>query len=289
MMRLCGAAGGALFLLLFPCAAVCPVYLPGASLAAAMLARDGVTPVVQPAPTMVTSPTTAPPVPPPAGATPIAQEVTPATQPGTPYLHMEVWSYQAPITAQALYAHYVSQILKLGYKANLHGESCQRDAGCAPFWGFQRGQLATILLTVAICQEQTIRYSFALQRIEPPPRPKGSFVPTAVRSVRITEDGASMEVHSQQQTASLRRIVNALPVALATVFSCTMDTGERAKVVFRTPTGEMVFRENPACDIVAGPDGAVLRDPGFKLWDAVSRLLGLPQSGAPSSDTGGRE
>lgn len=287
MLQRTGAAVGALVLLLFAGAALQPVHLPGAR-PPALAPSGGLTPVVQHASTILTSPTTAPPVPPPAGATPIVQEVTPATQPGTPYLHMEVWSYQAPITAQALYAHYVPQILELGYSANLHGESCQRDAGCAPFWGFRRGQLATILLTVAIGQGQTTRYSFALQRIEPPPRPKGRFVPTAVRSVRTTEDAASMELRSQQQIASLRRIVNALPVALSTVFSCTMDTGERAEIVFRTPGDAMVFRENPACDIVFGPHGAVLRDPGFKLWDAISQLFGLPPSGAPSSDIGGR-
>ena len=220
------------------------------------------------------------PVPPPAWARPVSKEVPPAQEPSSPYLQMRVWSYAAAGTAQEVYAYYAPRITDLGYTANASGQSCQVQIGCAPFWAFQRGQNDTIVLTVALGTGGPTRYSLTLQRIVPPPRAKESVVPADAQSVTVARGTAGgafslrRTVTALGEVRTLREIVNRLPVDTRGVHGCLADTGARAEVIFRAPQGTLTFLEDPACDSVSGPGKAALTDPGYRLWDAVSKLLG---------------
>ncbi|MDA8344833.1 MAG: hypothetical protein M0Z66_05040 [Thermaerobacter sp.] len=220
------------------------------------------------------------PVSPPLGAVPSPVAVTPFQRPASPYLQIKAESYDVAMTPQEIYDYYLPLLAKLGFSANITGESCGPGAPCGSDWGFSRGQFETFLLTVQPRGSGASRYSAADDLIVPPARPKDSFVPADVQSVEVSVlTGMNSAWVSRTFTARafwepLRTMVNGLAVDTRGAHGCLADFGASAVVRFQAQGRTYTFEMNPACASVTGPGHTGLLS-GFQLWDALVRASGV--------------
>ncbi|MDA8346486.1 MAG: hypothetical protein M0Z66_13535 [Thermaerobacter sp.] len=211
------------------------------------------------------------PVPPPPGAQRTPTSLAPQETLGSFYLHMQVHTYRTARTPDEVYAYYAPRLKALGYTSAGSGETCSPKQGCRPFWSFQHGQNALIVLSTGVQGGGRLRYSIAMERIIVPPRSTASLVPWDVGWVEVVVqigDGADriVTITDAGEIARLRWIANSLPL-LSSVGHGGCGSG-RANLRFATGQGDFDFSEVPRCG-VSGPAQTLLIDPGLRLWHAA--------------------
>ncbi len=142
--------------------------------------------------------------------------------------------------------------------------------GCRPFWSFQHGQNALVVLSTAEQSGGVLRYSIAMERIIVPPRPTASLVPRdmewVVIAVQTGEAYRTVLITDAGEMQRLRRTANSLPL-LSGVGHGGCGSG-RANLHFVTRQGIFTFSEVPRCP-VSGPGHTLLADPELRLWYAA--------------------
>ena len=207
------------------------------------------------------------PVPPPPGAQRTPTSLAPQETLGSFYLHMQVRTYRIARTSDEVYAYYAPRLMEFGYTSEGSGKSCSPRQGCRPFWSFQHGQNALVVLSTAEQSGGGLRYSIAMERIIVSPRPRASLVPLDVERVVIAVQTGDADrtvlVTDAGEKQRLRLIANSLPL-LSGIGHGGCGSGA-ASLHFVTGQGIFTFSEVPRCP-VSGPDRTLLADPALRLW-----------------------